>query len=167
MVNIAIMIWSASETFQISYCDRPDDIICDPNDLETNDIIIYPLKVLDIITILSMIGSAITFFIANRMDPGQVTKSCDFKELLQIGNDRSIDLENFCFYCQLIKSTRTFHCMVCNKCVEKFDHHCVYINNCLGYRNHKYFMFFLLFITIYIVSSSIARIIAYFMLDVN
>jgi DHHC palmitoyltransferase len=74
-------------------------------------------------------------------------------ELLQIGNDRNIDLENFCFYCKVIKSTRTFHCMICNRCVEKFDHHCVYINNCLGYRNHKYFLLFLVSISIYIIAS--------------
>ena len=128
---------------------------------------IYPLQILDVITVISMFGSIITFFTANRMDPGYVKSTCDFNELLEIGNDRCIDLENFCFYCKLIKSTRTFHCMVCGKCVEKFDHHCVYINNCLGYRNHKYFMFFLGFIGVYIVTSSAARIIAYFLLDVN
>jgi hypothetical protein len=44
--------------------------------------------------------------------------------------------------------------MVCNRCVEKFDHHCVYINNCLGHRNHKYFMLFLLLISLYFLSST-------------
>jgi palmitoyltransferase len=43
--------------------------------------------------------------------------------------------------------------MICNKCVEKFDHHCVYINNCLGHRNHKYFILFLICISLYILTS--------------
>ena len=33
--------------------------------------------------------------------------------------------------------------MFCNRCVEHFDHHCPFINNCLGYRNHKYFLIFI------------------------
>ena len=78
-------------------------------------------------------------------------------EMLKIGNDRNIDLENFCFYCKVIKSMRTFHCQVCGKCVEKFDHHCIYINNCLGYRNHKYFFLFLLSMLFYIVISIATR----------
>lgn len=82
-----------------------------------------------------------------------------------MGHDRNIDLENFCFYCKVIKSTRTFHCMICGRCVEKFDHHCIYINNCLGYRNHKYFILFLWFIFIYMVTSvttSIASFITHY-----
>jgi palmitoyltransferase len=97
--------------------------------------------------------STLSYIVSNCLDPGYVYQSLDMVELLQIGNDRNIDLENFCFYCKVIKSTRTFHCMICNKCVEKFDHHCVYINNCLGHRNHKYFIMFLLFISIYIFAS--------------
>jgi palmitoyltransferase len=57
--------------------------------------------------------------------------------------------------------------MVCNKCVEKFDHHCVYINNCLGHRNHKYFMIFLLNITLYCIFSSAGRLLVYFTVDLQ
>eukprot|EP00347_Sterkiella_histriomuscorum_P003212 403365161 len=52
-------------------------------------------------------------------------------ELLSLANEKDIDLENFCFYCKIIKSSQTFHCNFCKSCTEKFDHHCVYINNCL------------------------------------
>eukprot|EP00347_Sterkiella_histriomuscorum_P010121 403377524 len=37
---------------------------------------------------------------------------------------------------------------------ERFDHHCAYINNCLGHRNHKYFIIFLFCIFIYFISST-------------
>ena len=42
-----------------------------------------------------------------------------------------------------MKTETSFHCNTCGRCVESFDHHCPFINNCLGYRNHKYFMFFI------------------------
>jgi hypothetical protein len=102
--------------------------------------------------------SMIFYLISNCSDPGYVHREFNIIELLQVGYDRNIDLENFCFYCKIIKSTRTFHCMICGKCIEKFDHHCIYINNCLGYRNHKYFILFLWFIFIYMLTSVLTSI---------
>ena len=57
--------------------------------------------------------------------------------------DTNLHLDNFCSYDEVIKSETSFHCFTCNRCVELFDHHCPFINNCLGYRNHKYFLVFL------------------------
>jgi hypothetical protein len=125
------------------------------------EIIFYSLG---LIGIGFFILSAIFYLMSSCMNPGYVRRSLNMLELLQLSNDKNIDLENFCFYCKVIKSTRTFHCMICGKCVEKFDHHCVYINNCLGYRNHKYFIMFLWLIAIYFLTStatSIASIITH------
>ena len=74
--------------------------------------------------------------------------------MLDLANSRGIDLENFCFYCKIIKSNQTFHCTYCKRCVERFDHHCVYINNCLGHQNHKHFVGFLFLITVYFICST-------------
>ena len=119
------------------------------------EIIFYSLG---LIGIGFFILSAIFYLMSSCMNPGYVRRSLNMLELLQLSNDKNIDLENFCFYCKVIKSTRTFHCMICGKCVEKFDHHCVYINNCLGYRNHKYFIMFLWLIAIYFVTSTATSI---------
>jgi palmitoyltransferase len=123
--------------------------------------------VLDLITIIVIVFSLIFFFICSFMQPGYVMATLNWIEVLKIGNDKNIDLENFCFYCKVIKSMRAFHCQVCGKCVEKFDHHCVYINNCLGYRNHKYFILFLFSMITYIIVSVTTRLLDFILIEIE
>ena len=51
---------------------------------------------------------------------------------------------NFCVSCKIFLSPNTFHCKICNNCVESFDHHCTWLGNCIGKNNYKYFCLFLL-----------------------
>ncbi len=48
-----------------------------------------------------------------------------------------------CPDCEVIRTSRSRHCSICNRCVERFDHHCPWVNNCVGLKNHHYFMMFL------------------------
>ena len=34
------------------------------------------------------------------------------------------------------------HCLVCNSCVEKWDHHCFWLNTCINEKNKKQFNIF-------------------------
>ena len=52
-----------------------------------------------------------------------------------------------CPDCEVIRTTRSRHCSICNRCVERFDHHCPWVNNCVGLKNHHYFMLFLVSVT--------------------
>lgn len=49
-----------------------------------------------------------------------------------------------CADCEVVRTDRSRHCSICNKCVERFDHHCPWINNCVGINNHGVFMSFLM-----------------------
>ncbi|EGV66705.1 Eukaryotic peptide chain release factor GTP-binding subunit [Yamadazyma tenuis] len=50
----------------------------------------------------------------------------------------------YCSTCHIWRPPRASHCGVCNACVVNHDHHCIYINNCVGLRNYKYFLWFVL-----------------------
>lgn len=48
----------------------------------------------------------------------------------------------YCAKDEIIKPYRAHHCRICGTCVLKFDHHCPWIGQCVGARNHKFFINF-------------------------
>lgn len=74
-------------------------------------------------------------------DPGYLKspKGVPFMEMMKI-----FDPVLLCADCEVVRTDRSRHCSICNRCVERFDHHCPWINNCVGLNNHGVFMSFLL-----------------------
>ncbi|CAF0868772.1 unnamed protein product [Brachionus calyciflorus] len=62
------------------------------------------------------------------------------------GTDKPIQLPQlfFCEPCLKVQAVPTKHCKLCECCVSKFDHHCLFIGKCVGLKNHRLFMLFLL-----------------------
>lgn len=46
----------------------------------------------------------------------------------------------YCKKCDVPRPERAHHCLICEFCVLRMDHHCPWINNCVGFKNHKFFL---------------------------
>ncbi|OQU99993.1 hypothetical protein CLAIMM_05556 [Cladophialophora immunda] len=55
----------------------------------------------------------------------------------------------FCKKCHTPKPDRTHHCSTCKRCVLKMDHHCPWLSTCLGLRNYKAFVLFLIYTSLF------------------
>ncbi|XP_062560305.1 palmitoyltransferase Hip14 isoform X2 [Armigeres subalbatus] len=92
-------------------------------------------------------GLWLCFLKSWRGDPGviQPTQEQRFRTIIELSERGGGGFEPsaFCSACLVRRPVRSKHCSVCDRCVARFDHHCPWVGNCIGAKNHKYFMGFL------------------------
>ncbi len=94
-------------------------------------------------TMCVFLSSLVTFLLSIFVEPGYIQPKYDFIWLVDQFLEQNIHLDNLCVFDEIIKSENSFHCTICNRCSDNYDHHCPFIDNCLGTKNHKYFLLFL------------------------
>lgn len=91
--------------------------------------------------LLNIIGNMIYGMFTNTSIKGKIMES-EYKQ------DWSL-----CSVCECLRPPRAWHCDTCDVCILKRDHHCTFFACCVGYYNHRYFMFFTFYIFIAMVYS--------------
>ena len=93
-----------------------------------------------------MIFMYVLYFILSFSNPGKMYSLIKVKPLYLVENGE--DISSYCPYCWIKKNFNSKHCLVCNICVDGFDHHCFWVNNCVGKKNYYLFLTFLIYVNL-------------------
>uniref|UniRef100_A0A672J3A0 Palmitoyltransferase n=1 Tax=Salarias fasciatus TaxID=181472 RepID=A0A672J3A0_SALFA len=88
--------------------------------------------------VLLVLLSVLFYFTVSLMDPGFV-----LTDSALVSESPSPQMRR-CGFCLLQQPMRARHCRTCRRCVRRFDHHCPWLENCVGERNHRWFVVYLL-----------------------
>ena len=103
---------------------------------------------------LDLVLKSKDYYIFNNENNIKNNKDVKFEDIfIQCNYDKN-KIKKICSKCKIIKKFRTKHCIVCDCCVEDFDHHCFWINKCINSKIFiEFFIFLILTILCFIINS--------------
>ncbi|KIJ18105.1 hypothetical protein PAXINDRAFT_161618 [Paxillus involutus ATCC 200175] len=92
-----------------------------------------------------------TAAVPTRTDPGESRMDPPSSMISRCPSTTPVLLPEYryCSKCKIVKPPRAHHCRACGTCILKYDHHCPWIGHCVGAFNHKFFVNFLQWGTVF------------------
>lgn len=109
-----------------------------------NPYLVYNSYIVTALYIILLIIELTSFAMLHYSNPGILINQSNKGGLLSLV-ENGHNVNDYCPNCFIRKIRTTKHCVICNKCIDMFDHHCVWVNNCIGRKNFKLFIVFLIF----------------------
>ncbi|GLH03362.1 hypothetical protein R5R35_007131 [Gryllus longicercus] len=90
------------------------------------------------------------FVRAWRGDPGVLSSNQEqkYRTIIELAERGGFEPQGFCSTCLVRRPVRSKHCSICNRCIARFDHHCPWVGNCIGARNHRFFIGYLIMLLV-------------------
>uniref|UniRef100_A0A3Q3MY81 Palmitoyltransferase n=1 Tax=Labrus bergylta TaxID=56723 RepID=A0A3Q3MY81_9LABR len=105
-----------------------------------------------VLFVLLVLVSVLLYFAVSLMDPGFIlSDDSDLQFTLGVTEEQQDMIppstkslrQRRCGHCLLQQPMRSKHCQTCQHCVRRYDHHCPWIENCVGEKNHRWFVLYL------------------------
>jgi ankyrin repeat protein len=122
---------------------------------------IWESIILDIMYLLYFLYSVKPIFYCHNKKDEKKYSDDSFEKLFMMCKYDEYIIKKICPKCKTFRSLKTVHCIVCDLCIEDFDHHCYYLNKCITKKNLKFFLLFMILFLIYFIINLYLLVLAF------
>ena len=149
-----IINFSAAHYVYFPSCDS--NLRCSSSET-VNWILVIAMHIFTIFTVWSLVMVSFDpgYFVNNELESPLIGAPLSPKANMRLTGDQKVQYQKltkmrYCYDWNCVKPPRAHHCTVCQRWVLRMDHHWNWISNCIGLKNHK---FFLLFVFYYLLTN--------------
>lgn len=92
-------------------------------------------------------GHSSTSRLLEGLDPGAPNRNPPLEFITSHTFKNNAPAYRWCSTCSVWKPDRCHHCSTCRQCFLRMDHHCPWFACCIGFRNHKFFIQTMMYVT--------------------